>query len=90
MYGDAFHHELLLNKKKIETFHKFHKGYFDVYCSLTNRVKQKGLYFNNEKGILYETNHNNEIYTVLTYYIWEGKKVYCFYSSSLEEKNIWI
>ena len=103
LYGDAFHHELLLNKKKIETFHKFHKGYFDVYCSLTNRVKQKGLYFNNEKGILYETNHNNEIYTVLTYYIWEGKKFiasirhryektfgfeyYLFHSHSKEYRN---
>lgn len=74
LHGEAFYHELLLNKKKIETFQKCHMGYFDVYCSVTQRVKQKGLYFNNEKGILYENNDNNQVYTILTYYIWEGKK----------------
>lgn len=72
--GNAFHHELQMNKKKIKTFHKCHQGYFDVYCSLTDKVKQKGLYFTNEKGILHEHDNTSQTYTVLTYYIWEGKK----------------
>lgn len=73
-YGDAFHYELYKDGHKCHSFAKPHCGYFDVYCSLTNKIKYEGLYFDNEKGVPYDDSYKSEIYTVLTYYIWEGKK----------------
>lgn len=103
LYGNAFQYELHKDDNKIETFYKRHVGYFDIYCSLTEKVKQKALFFDNEKGIPYDEKYNSEIYTVLTYYIWEGKKYiasirhrfekifgfeYClFHSQSKEYRN---
>lgn len=65
---------MVKDQQEIVSFKNRHYGFFDVYCSLTNKIKYENLFFNNEKGIEFTENFKSDNFSVLTFYIWEEKR----------------
>jgi hypothetical protein len=65
---------LIKDGQEIQSFKHVHRGYFNVYCSMTDKIKYEKLYFDNERGIEFNETFHSDNFSVLTYYIWNEKK----------------
>lgn len=81
IFACCFHFQLLFSNSQLVELPVIHQGYFDVYCCVTNKIKYKGIYFENYYAFPLDNFDSGE-YRVLTYFILNGQK----YVASVQHK----
>lgn len=81
IFACCFHFQLLFPDSQLVKLPVRHEGYFNVYCCVTNKIKYKGIYFENYYAFPLD-NFDSGAYRVLTYFILHGQK----YVASVQHK----
>jgi hypothetical protein len=81
VFAFCFHFYLLFPHCELVKFPERHSGFFNVFCSITNKLKYKNIYFSHYCGFLLK-NFDSGDYRVLSYFIFNGEK----YVASVQHK----